>query len=85
MKFLKWFGNFFNFKNKYSKEEQKYHYVKDCLGALEAFVAAGVKQYRIVYTMNKLNELATYPIVITPSGNTKYDALSEKERLMQLL
>lgn len=25
MKFLKWFGNLFNFKNKYSKEEQKYH------------------------------------------------------------
>ena len=72
-------------RNAKGKEEQKYHYVQNCLGALEAFVEAGVKQYRIMYTMNKLNELATYPIVVTPSGNTKYDSLSEKERLMQLL
>lgn len=72
-------------RNAKGKEEQKFHYVKDCLGALETFVEAGVKQYRIVYSMNKLSELATYPIVIAPSGNSKYDALSEKERLMQLL
>lgn len=67
------------------KEAPKYNYVEDCLGALEAFVAAGVKKYRIVYSMKRINCVATYNINLTPSGNSEYDALSEKDRINQLI
>ncbi|MBR7136142.1 MAG: hypothetical protein IKD14_03350 [Clostridia bacterium] len=72
-------------KDAKGKEVVKYQYIEDCIGALEDFIAAGVKKYRILYSMEKLNEVATYQIVLTPSGNSKYDALSEKDRMMQLL
>lgn len=71
--------------DKKGREAPKYNYVEDCLGALEALVEAGVKKYRIVYSMKRVNCVATYNINLTPSGNSEYDALSEKERLNQLI
>ncbi len=67
------------------REAPKYNYVEDCLGALEALVEAGVKKYRIVYTMKRISCVATYNVNLTPSGNGQYDALSEKDRIDQLI
>ncbi len=67
------------------RETPKYNYVEDCLGALEALVEAGVKKYRIVYSMKRLNCVATFRLNFTPSGNSEYDALSETERMKQLI
>lgn len=72
-------------KDAKKRDVPKYFYVKDCLGALEALIEAGVKKYRIVYSMKRVSCVATYRINFTPSGNSRYDALSEKERLNQLL
>ncbi len=71
--------------DKKGKEVGKYHYVEDALGALTAFVEGGVKKYRIVYSMKKLNTVAKYSINLSPTGNSNYDALSEKDRILQLL
>ena len=67
------------------RETPKYHYVEDCLGALEALVEAGVKKYRIVYSMKRLNCVANFRLNFTPSGNSEYDALSETDRMKQLI
>lgn len=67
------------------REAPKYNYIEDCLGALEALVEAGVKKYRIVYTMKRINCVATYNINLASSGNSEYDALSEGERMNQLI
>lgn len=71
--------------DKKGKEMPKYNYVEDCIGALEAFVEAGVKKYRIIYSMKRVNCVASYNINLTPSGNSEYDALSEKDRMNQLI
>lgn len=67
------------------RENPKYHYVEDCVGALEALVEAGVKKYRIIYSMKRVSCVASYGINLTTSGNSQYDALSEKDRMNQLL
>lgn len=73
------------FRGKKGKEDARYNYVEDCLGALEALVEAGVKQYRIIYSMKRVSCLASYQINLAPSGNNNYDALSERDRMDQLL
>lgn len=72
-------------KNLKGKEETKYNIVSDCVGALEALLEAGVKKYRIIYCMKKLNTPATYALITTPNKNQGYSELSEKERLSQLI
>ena len=73
-------------KNDKDKEETKYNIVYDCVGALQALVDAGVKQYRIIYSMKRLSVKAGYKIFPTTTkkeeGKTE---LSEKDKLLQLI
>ena len=71
-------------RNAKGKEETKYNIVNDCIGALEALLEAGVKKYRIVYCMKKLNTPATFAMTAAPSTSQGYNELSEKERMNQL-
>ena len=67
------------------KEETKYNIVSDCIGALEALLEAGVKKYRIVYCMKKINTPATYSVIASQNKDRGISELSEKERLSQLI
>ena len=71
-------------KNAKGKEETKYNIVNDCIGALDALLEAGVKKYRIVYCMKKLNAPATFAMTAKPNKSQGYAELSEKERMNQL-
>lgn len=72
-------------KNAKGKEETKYNIVADCVGALDALLEAGVKKYRIVYCMKKLNTPATYAMVASQAKQPDVEELSEKEKLNQLI
>lgn len=71
-------------KNAKGKEETKYNIVSDCIGALDALLEAGVKKYRIIYCMKKLNTPAAYSMTVSPEKELLSD-LTEKERLNQLI
>lgn len=75
------------YTNAKGKQITKYTIVSDCIGALEALIAIGVRKYRIVYSMKKLTENATYVLQGAPKGEESVDAseLSEKDKLAQLL
>ena len=72
-------------KNAKGKEETRYNIVSDCIGALDALLNAGVKKYRIVYCMKKLNEHATYSMIESSAGQGTNVDISEKEKMNQLL
>ena len=72
-------------KNAKGKEETKYHIVSDCIGALDALLEAGVKKYRIIYCMKKLNVPATYAMVANQNKQPDIEELSEKEKMNQLI
>jgi len=73
-------------KDAKGKEVTKYNIVEDSIGALQALLDAGVKQYRIIYSMKKLSVKAKYRVAPTStSGEKKPDGLSEKDKMMQLL
>ena len=71
-------------KNAKGKEETKYNIVSDCIGALDALLTAGVKKYRIIYCMKKLNTQASYPMTLSAEKGTLSE-LNEKERMNQLI
>lgn len=72
-------------KNEKGKEETKYNIVSDCIGALDALLQAGVKKYRIVYCMKKLNTPASYAMIAPSEKGKDLEELSEKERMNQLI
>ena len=72
-------------KNAKGKEETKYHIVSDCIGALDALLEAGVKKYRIIYCMKKLNTPAAYAMVASQAKQPDIEELSEKEKMNQLI
>ena len=72
-------------KNEKGKEETKYNIVSDCIGALDALWQAGVKKYRIVYCMKKLNTPASYAMTAPAEKGKDLEELSEKERMNQLI
>ncbi|MBO7368842.1 MAG: hypothetical protein J6U25_00970 [Clostridia bacterium] len=72
-------------KDDKGKDETKYNIVSDCIGALEALLEMGVKKYRIIYCMKKLNAPATYSLAVNAGKNQEYQELSEKDRLSQLI
>ena len=43
-------------------DEVVYNTVDDCIGALTAMVSAGVKHYKINFSLKKFNETATFPL-----------------------
>lgn len=72
-------------KDDKGKEEVRYNIVRDCVGALEALLKAGVKKYRLVYCLDKLSVAATYSLDGNSLKDNALKELSEKERMMQLL
>ena len=72
-------------KDAKGKDETKYNIVSDCVGALEALLEAGVKKYRLIYCMKKLNTPATYAIAAAQKNEQGNSELSEKDRLSQLI
>jgi hypothetical protein len=73
-----------SYRDAKGKEQVKYTIVEDCLGALEEFLAIGVKKYRILYSQKKLTAEAKYPMTSGASGETKLSDLSEREKMEQL-
>ena len=73
-------------KDEKGKEVTKYNIVDDCIGALQALIDAGVKQYRIIYSMKKLSVKARYRIVpSSQKSEEKSGELTEKDKMMQLI
>ena len=72
-------------KNAKGKEETKYNIVSDCIGALEALLAAGVKKYRIIYCMKKLTVPASYLMAASSREEKSTEKISEKEKISQLM
>ena len=73
-------------KDEKGKEITKYNIIYDCIGALQALIDSGVKQYRIIYSMKRMSVKAGYKIL--PVGSDTGDKLSdmsEKDKMMQLL
>ena len=73
-------------KDEKGKEVTKYNIVFDCIGALQELLDAGVKQYRIIYSMKKLSVKAKYKVY--PSSkkpDEKATELTEKDKMMQLI
>ena len=67
------------------KGEVIYTTVDDCLGALTALVAAGVKHYSIVFSLNKITEKAQFSITKEETKKQTLTDISSKDRMKQLL
>ena len=73
-------------KDEKGKEVTKYNIVFDCMGALQALLDVGVKQYRIIYSMKKMSVKAKYKVYPTAKKpEEKSGELSEKDKMMQLI
>ena len=68
------------------KEEQLYATVMDCVGALQALIDFGVKEYEINVFSGKYNVKSNYKLYKTQStDNDGIEKLSKKDRIKQLL
>lgn len=68
------------------KEEQLYATVMDCVGALQALIDFGVKEYEINVFSGKYNVKSNYKLYKTQSnGDDSLNKLSKKDRIKQLL
>ena len=68
------------------KEEQLYATVMDCVGALQALIDFGVKEYEINVFSGKYNLKSNYKLYKTQSsGDDSLNKLSKKDRIKQLL
>ena len=73
-------------KDEKGKEVTKYNVVFDCLGALQALLDMGVKQYRIIYAMKKMSVKARYKVYPTAKKTEeKVETMTEKDKMMQLI
>lgn len=74
-------------KDEKGKEVTKYNIVYDCVGALQSLIDAGVKKYRIVYSMKRMSVKAKYTISPSSSngGEGQFGEMSEKDKMMQLM
>lgn len=70
---------------KFKKGEMIFLTVEDCLGALTALVGAGVKHYRILFSLKKLNEEAKFSITKEETKKQSLSDTSSKDRMKQLL
>ena len=66
-------------------EEIAYTTVDDCIGALTAMVNAGVKHYKILFSLKKLTATATFSLKKEETGKPKLTDVSQKDRLKQLI
>ena len=66
-------------------EEVIYTTVEDCIGALTALVGAGVKHYKIVFNLKKINETAQFSITKAETKKQSLSDVSQKDRMKQLL
>ena len=74
-------------KNPKGKEETQYNIVNDCMGALQALVDAGVKKYRVIFSMKRLSVKAKFRLTQTGAEEKKetLGEMSETDKLMQLM
>ena len=66
-------------------EEVVYNTVDDCIGALTAMVSAGVKHYKILFTLKKFTEVATFNLKKEDIKEARLSDVSQKDRLKQLM
>ena len=66
-------------------EEVAYTTVDDCIGALNAMVSAGVKHYKILFSLKKFTEPATFSLKKEESEKPRLTDVSQKDRLKQLM
>ncbi len=57
----------------------------DCLGACTALVGAGVKHYKIIFNLKKINVPAEFSITKAETKKQGLREVSEKERIKQLI
>lgn len=65
-------------------EEVVYNTVDDCIGALNAMVSAGVKHYKILFSMKKLTQTATFSLKKEEIKEEHLSDVSKKDRYKQL-
>ncbi len=66
-------------------EEVVYNTVDDCIGALTAMLSAGVKHYKILFSLKKFTEPATFSLKKEEVKEARLSDVSQKDRLKQLI
>ena len=66
-------------------EDIIYNTVEDAIGAITALVGAGVKHYKIVFNLKKINEVAQFSITKAEVKKATLSEVSQKDRLKQLI
>lgn len=74
-------------KNGVAKKSEQVIYttVEDSIGALTALVGAGVKHYKIIFNLKKINEVANFSITKAQVKKVSLTDVSEKDRRKQLI
>ena len=74
-------------KNGVAKKSEQVIYttVEDSIGALTALVGAGVKHYKIIFNLKKINEVAKFSITKAQVKKVSLTDVSEKDRRKQLI
>ena len=73
-------------KDAKGKEITKYNIVADSIGALQALLEAGVKQYRVIYAMKNLSVKAKYRVrPLSAKEQAEFSEMTENDKLMQLI